>query len=800
MACNCNTASKNCDPCAFCSPPGVTGLTTCHPIDPCEERPDIKCFFYNGPDADCIGVNHGDDLASVLNALLQAYFPSNYCCALAGTVTWSNCYLTGYTIWANPTPTTTAAPTTTSTTTQAPSCSFYEISNSGPRFITAVIQYTPCNCLGNIQVNITDTPITICVNNAFPITVISGTINPPINSGPCTLPPCPTTSTTTASAPCICGLYSVNNNTSVAVTITYTACTPTGYQIVSTDFAPGVDFIVCACSDILQTIPGVIIINENAPCTSQPTTSTTTIDCTNNGGTVTILESFIMDANLVTNIAFHLIVNNIEFKIDWGDGTIINYPAGYYYHSISHTYTGGYSGPITFYSTNLTGIIALYDADYSGSPTASLWQAFNCLAGGSLSVLATELSKLDGCIDMEILNTKTTGNINDLPKSLERVVLYGNGRPGSANCDNTLTGDIANTPPSATFINIHGANTLTGDIGNLPTPPGIANGYFINIYGQNTVWGDIANLPTGVSLPTYYGVVHLLGNNTVTGDIVNLPLDYIDVNIGGCIDNVHTGPNGNTIYGDISDINPDMVSFNLRGNNTLTGSISGMPTFNSLVVFYLRGKSTISGNIGSMTAPVLENLSLLDDLNLTSVSKNITNLSTQFSALKTFETFGPQTITGPISGIPTTLTYFNVIGVNTLLTGNFSNLTSKTNLVIFAHNLGASTITGDITNLPASIKIFDYQTTVVLSPAPTFTPSHTWANPMQAVRVMSLTAMSSANLNNLLVSLASVPAWGVAPGAPSNSKYVTLKGVASGAGLTAITTLTSYGVTVTITP
>jgi len=800
MACNCNTASKNCDPCAFCTPPGVTGLTTCHPIDPCEERPDIKCFFYNGPDADCIGVNQGDDLASVLNALLQAYFPPNYCCALAGTATWSNCYLTGYAVWANPTPTTTAAPTTTSTTTQAPTCSFYEVNNSGPKGVNAIIQYTPCNCLGNIQVTISDTPITICVNNAFPITVVSGTINPPVNAGPCTLPPCPTTSTTTASAPCTCGLYSVGNNTSVAVTITYTACTSTGNQIVSTKFAPGSDLIVCACSDILQTIPGVTITNENAPCTSQPTTSTTTIDCTNSGGTITILESFKLDAVLVTNIAFHIISTTVAFRIDWGDGTTTNYPAGYYYHTISHTYTGSYSGSITFYSTNLTGITGFYDADYSGSPTAALWPAFNCLPGGSLSVLATELSKLDGCTSFEILNTKTTGDINDLPKSLTRVVIWGNGRPGSASCANTLSGNIANTPPLARTISIIGNNTLTGDIGNLPTPPGIANGYSISLYGQNTVSGDIANLPTGVSLPANFAVVRLLGNNTVTGDIATLPLDYTYVYIAGCPDNIHTGPNGNTIYGNISNINPDMVDFTLTGNNTLTGSISGMPTFNSLKVFSLRGKSTISGNIGSMVAPILEKLLLIDDLNLTSVSKNISNLNTQFPALKAFETSGPQTITGPISGIPTTINYFRVVGPNTLLTGSFSDLTSKTNLVIFDQTGGASTITGDITNLPASIKFFDYVTSVALSPIPYFTPPHTWANPMQAVRVMSSSAMTSASLNNLLVSLAAVPAWATVVSAPGSNKYVTLKGVASGAGLTAITTLTSYGVIVTITP
>lgn len=799
MACNCNTASKTCDPCAFCTPPGVTGLTTCHPIDPCEERPDIKCFFYNGPDADCIGVSHGDDLASVLNALLQAYFPPNYCCALGGTATWSDCYLTGYAIWSNPTPTTTTTAAPTTTTTQAPACSFYEITNTGPVSPGAVIRYVPCNCLTPTLVTIT-TSITICVNNAFPIVSISGSTNLPINAGPCSTPPCPTTSTTTASAPCVCNFYNVVNNNSQSVSITYTACTPTGNQLISSQFAPGSDSQVCACSDIQQTIAGVVITNSQVTCSAPPTTSTTTIDCTNSGGTVTILESFKLDANLVTNIAFHIITSSIAFKIDWGDGTITNYPSGYYYHSISHTYTGSYSGPVTFYSTNLTGISGFYDADYSGSPTYASWPGFNCLPGGSLSVQATELSKLDGCTSMEILNTKTIGDINDLPKSLIRVVLWGNGRPGSASCSNILSGDIANMPPLATAINILGANTLTGDLINLPTPPSIANGYTLSIAGKNTVFGDIANLPTGVSLPTHYAQVRLLGNTTVTGDIANLPLDYIRVDIGGGLDSVHTGPAGNTIYGNISDINPAMVEFSLKGNNTLSGVVSGVTGFPNLRVFYLRGKSTIYGDIQDLIAPVLENLTLIDDLNLTSLSTDLGYFSSSYPLLKILNIFGQQTITGSITGIPTTLSYFSVVGINTNLSGSFSDLTSKTNLVIFYQASGTSTITGDLTNLPLSVKIFDYQTTVALSPAPSFTPPHTWANPMQAFRVISQTAMSSASLNNLLVSLAAVPAWGTAPGAQGTSKYVILKGVASGAGLTAITTLTTNGVSVTITP
>lgn len=793
MACNCNTASKTCDPCAFCTPPGVTGLTTCHPIDPCEEKPDIKCFFYNGPDADCLGISQGDDLTSVLNALLQAYFPPGYCCSLAGTATWSSCYLTGYTVWANPVPTTTAAPTTTSTTTQAPACSYYEINNTGPASPGAVIQYVPCNCLTPTLVTIT-TGITICVNNAFPIVSISGSTNLPINAGPCSTPPCPTTSTTTASAPCTCSFYEVVNNNNQPVTITYTACTPTGNQIVSSTFGAQTDNTVCACSDIQQNIAGVVITNSQVTCSAPPTTSTTTIDCTNNGGTATLLENFIMVANAVTNIAFHIISSTIAFKIDWGDGTVTNYPPGYYYHSISHTYTSGYSGQIVFYSTDLTGIQGFYDADYSGSPSAPLWPAFNCLPGGSLSVATSELGKLDGMVSTEILNTKTIGDIADLPDSLTYLVLWGNGRPGSANCQNTLSGNIANMPPLAKFINILGANTLTGDIGTLPTPPGIALGYYLTIRGVNTVWGDIANLPVGVVGPNY-ATIRISGNNTITGDIANLPSDYLKVDISGGGDSNHSDAYGNTIYGNLVDLNPNLIEFNLRGDNTLTGDLSDINCPN-LTIFYLRGKSTITGDINDIVAPNLETLVLIDDLGLTTITSNISTISPVFPNLLTFATYGPQTFTGDVAGLPNSLINFQMVGPNNSLTGDWSDLPGG--LVQFYHTGGDSDISGDLADIPSTLKLFAYDTTDTA--ALVYSPPHTWANPMQQFRAVSGTAMASADLNNLLVGLASVPSWAVVSGAFVGGKIVMLKGTASGAGLTAITTLTSNGVTVTITP
>ena len=74
MACkNCINATPTCDPCVYCMPPGVTGLTTCEPKDPCEERPDIACVSYSGSDHSCINVSNGDTLLNVLLNILNVY-------------------------------------------------------------------------------------------------------------------------------------------------------------------------------------------------------------------------------------------------------------------------------------------------------------------------------------------------------------------------------------------------------------------------------------------------------------------------------------------------------------------------------------------------------------------------------------------------------------------------------------------------------------------------------------------------------------------------------------------------------
>jgi len=288
MSCNCNTANPNCEPCAICTPPGVTGLTTCVPLDPCDgQSVDIRCVTYTGQDFPCIDVQNGDDLISVLLNILYTYFPPEYCCGLEGEIDYSDCGLAGTVGYYTTTTTTTAAPTTTTTTLIPFECSFYQINNVGPRFPGATVQYIPCNCLIPNQIFVSDAPVTVCVNNSFPISVISGTVSVSI-LGPCDAEPCPTTTTTTVT-PCECLVYTVQNTSTNPITIYFTECN-NGYSSAEVTIAGETTIEVCACSDILDnTDKKLIISTASVSCTSNPTTSTTTSTTTTSTTTTTTI-------------------------------------------------------------------------------------------------------------------------------------------------------------------------------------------------------------------------------------------------------------------------------------------------------------------------------------------------------------------------------------------------------------------------------------------------------------------------------------------------------------------------------
>jgi hypothetical protein len=276
MSCNCNTASKTCDPCAFCTPPGVTGLTTCAPVDPCDgETIDSECVIYSGVDYECIDVASGDTLISVLLSILETYFPEADCCKmLNGTLTrnpvsYTFCYsyddgtcgracecdstTTVVTLWSlnDPLAVGSLLYSNSSLTTLAPE-GWY--SRNGKCYVVTGGTSLP-GPDGQIQ----------SINNCTVPTTTSTTTTTTI---------APTTTTTTLIQPTTCNCYGIFNPTERAKAFTWTDCIKltAQFEIVG----PGATEYRCSRSDGFLPSLELVITNYGLCGTSCPPTSTTT--------------------------------------------------------------------------------------------------------------------------------------------------------------------------------------------------------------------------------------------------------------------------------------------------------------------------------------------------------------------------------------------------------------------------------------------------------------------------------------------------------------------------------------------
>jgi len=92
MSCTCKT-NPLCEPCAFCTPPGVTCLTTCVPPDPCPEKINLDCILYSGETHTCSDITHLDPLSGMILKVLDILFPLTYCCNIIGELNQEDGYI-----------------------------------------------------------------------------------------------------------------------------------------------------------------------------------------------------------------------------------------------------------------------------------------------------------------------------------------------------------------------------------------------------------------------------------------------------------------------------------------------------------------------------------------------------------------------------------------------------------------------------------------------------------------------------------------------------------------------------------
>lgn len=131
---------------------------------------------------------------------------------------------------------------------------------------------------------------------------------------------------------------------------------------------------------------------------------------------------------------------------------------------------------------------------------------------------------------------------------LRGLLLFSNDKPGAE-----LSGNVRDLPRSLSIL-AASETTLMGDIGDLPP-----DCWLVALAGGVKISGDIANIPPGAGL-----VMDLQGQNT--------------------------------LFGDLADINPAVVSWNVAGNNTISGYSGSL--WRSSGITYL-GCSSASSNLSA---------------------------------------------------------------------------------------------------------------------------------------------------------------------------------------------------------
>ena len=129
----------------------------------------------------------------------------------------------------------------------------------------------------------------------------------------------------------------------------------------------------------------------------------------------------------------------------------------------------------------------------------------------------------------------------------------------------------------------------------------------------------------------------------------------------------HISLKNTNLSGDILDIKPSVVTFDVFGNNTLHGNIADLhPT---LIHFAVDGNSTVTGDIATIK-PTMKVFLIYSDLN--SVYGNISNIPVSITS---FSVWGGNTVTGDVASIKVNCAYFHVFGNNTVF-GNLANIHS----------------------------------------------------------------------------------------------------------------------------
>jgi hypothetical protein len=702
MACTCNKTSPNCEPCAFCVPPGVTNLPSCDGDCPCtDESIDLKCVTYTGQGCQYLGFEAGDNIFTVLFSILDVLYPASICCPFQGTVSF-----------VTTTTTTSTTTSTTTTTTIAPvsKCiTFTRISLSG----TPKISWYDSNGvlhkdvpwiwggLGNVY--------KVCGYNAD----ASGGVGIDIGASCSNASPC--------SCPCV-KFEVVDNSCDDPIYLHWTDCNGVNHDKQWTSsLSTSSVYKVCGynaetdapCVDV--TVTGENCINGACPTTTTTSTTTSTTSTTTSTSTTSTTstttrppEQFFINTDQLQKVTFLIQSSSLPFRIRWKPATNPSQADTYQPGAIRSitkdlAALGNSDSYIIIESADLTDIKSFEISGGSDAPVPNI----NVLADYyPIKILGSELKKLDGLswfvlrANSYLVNTSTIdlprtlqtisiipfadlrGSVTNLPSSLVSMYIYdGNTLEGTIQqmttaCPNlttieisgstTLGGSIANMNPLTKAFNIYGNNTIEGNLNQIPGTPSSGmnnqNLTMFQVFGKNTIKGDLNSM--NWSKITYFGIGGNLENQSLA------TTSYIT----GSVDALPTLQNGGK-FKKSTDVGGGLINFQVtNGFNNITGNVSNFP--DSLVSFVVRGEQALAtGTNTSYGNTLCGNLSSLPSTNVTKLSiggyNTITGALSTYGAapnIKVFEINGNNTISGDLANVKPGLNSFSLTGANTVRT------------------------------------------------------------------------------------------------------------------------------------
>lgn len=432
MSCTCNK-SKICDPCAFCSPPGVTCLTTCEPIDPCESKLDLSCVVYSGNVTSFCNIDpRGKTLYELLLTIFTQSFgnPFTACCLLQGSIELITTTTTTSTSTTTTSTTTSTTSTTSTTTTTTRALLCYSLSSASNLTVSylnqnnqwiitsvsaGVTKYV-CAYVVTAQAGLTITSVGNCgVEQCQPTTTTTST----------TTTSTTTSTTTTTTTPQIdnCYCYSLynNSNTATPAGISYTdnkGCLGKPGAPMPVYLLPSQITYVCATardlsglpSSIIRTIVNTVDCSISSGCQTSRTVCTT---LTATGGSVGYTyyngDNIKITATLVSGASINVCAWGVE-KVS-GTGTLTILPS-----STFCTYNEGCNVICNCFSVVNRSSVATFNITYISCNVDQTTVTFSLLPRASANFCANGPAS-------NVTYTQTT--ITKIPEPLPLTTLLG---------------------------------------------------------------------------------------------------------------------------------------------------------------------------------------------------------------------------------------------------------------------------------------------------------------------------------------------------------------------------------------